>query len=52
MDPTFFSLEGQLRFQSEQTLEEELDDIGIRVNGIDYWELEDIDDVPFEPLFR
>lgn len=52
MDPTFFSLEGQLRFQSEQTLEEELDDIGIRVNGIDYWELEDIDEVPFEPLFR
>lgn len=38
LEPAFFAIEGQLRFYSEETLESELDDIGIRVNGVDFFD--------------
>ena len=50
--PSHFSIEGQLRFVSEDTLDDELDNIGLSINGQDYWEFEDISEVDFEPLFR
>ena len=51
-EPSFFELKGQLRFASEQSLEAELDDVGLRVNGQDFWEFEDLDEVQYEPFFR
>jgi len=33
-------------------MDEELDDVGLRINGEDFWDFEDLDEVDFEPLFR
>ena len=46
------SLEGQLRFYDEKILDDKLDFIGLRVNGEDFWDFSDIDEVDFEELFR
>ena len=50
--PTHFMISGQLRFRSEEMIENEIDDIGFRVNGEEFWELDDVSEVDFEPLFR
>ena len=50
--PTHFAVEGQFRFTSEETLDEELDELGLRVNGHDFWEFAEMDYVEYEPAFR
>ena len=52
LEPAYFAIEGQFRFFDEQKMDEEIDDLGIRVNGVDFWDFEDFDEVEFEPLFR
>ena len=51
--PKYFHFSGQLRFQSEDAIDEYLDDIKFRVNGTDH-EIKDgdIEEVDFEPTFR
>ena len=44
---------GQFRFQDEDLIDEEFDNLGIRVfDEHEFWDFEDLEDVPFEPLFR
>ena len=47
-----FALLGQLRFYDEGLLEDNIDLIGLNVNGVNVHGFENIDDVDFEPLFR
>ena len=50
--PGEFSLDGQLRFESNRLIDREADDIGLRINGEDYFDLDINDDVAFDRNFR
>ena len=50
--PKYMAIEGKLQFESENKIDEFLDYVGMRVNGQDFWEFEDMDEIDSEPLSR
>lgn len=52
LKPESMGIEGQLRFYDEDLLDEYLDLVGLRVNGQDYYEFSDLNEVEFDELFR
>lgn len=52
LSPSFINLPGQLQFDEQKTIDEQLDDIGLRLNGKEFWEFEDMDESKSNSLAR